>query len=134
MKKLYYTIELRISADYKNRKEDDWIQYYNHGYIIINNGNIEGYLTNDLLSGIISNSGKIHVQLVENKEKMKDVYYSFSSICEDLKLPGEYELEENRNPNIFAKIFFIKSEKEVTIQKLIEEKLKQVKILHQIIP
>ena len=134
MKKLYYTIELRISADYKNRKEDDWIQYYNHGYIIINNGNIEGYLTNDLLSGIISNSGKIHVQLVENKEKMKDVYYSFSSICEDLEFPGEYELEENQNPNIFAKIFFIKSEKEVTRQKLIEEKLKQVKMLHQIIP
>ena len=63
MKKLYYKIELRIERmDDSNKKEDDWIKYYSTGYVIIDNGNIEGYLTMDLISGIITISKKIHFQ------------------------------------------------------------------------
>lgn len=135
MKKLYYKIELRIERmDDSNKKEDDWIKYYSTGYVIIDNGNIEGYLTRDLISGIISNSGRIHIQLIEHNENRKDKFNTFSSVCEDLELPGEYELEENQNPSISAKIFFVKPEKEVTKQKIIEEELKQVKMMHPAIP
>lgn len=131
MKKLYYKIELRIERmDDSNKKEDDWIKYYSTGYVIIDNGNIEGYLTRDLISGIISNSGRIHIQLIEHNENRKDKFNTFSSVWEDLELPGEYELEENQNPSISAKIFFVKPEKEVTKQKIIEEELKQVKMMH----
>lgn len=135
MKKLYYKIELRIERmDDSNKKEDDWIKYYSTGYVIIDNGNIEGYLTRDLISGIISNSGRIHIQLIEHNENRKDKFHTFSSVCEDLELPGEYELEEDQNSNIFAKIFFIESVKKVEKQKKIREELKRVKALHPILP
>ena len=108
MKKLYYKIELRIDRmDDFYIDEDDWIQCYNDGYIIINNDNIEGYLTNDLVFGIISNSERIHIQLIEHIERREDRFHTFSSICGDLEIPGKCELEEDQNPNIFAEIFFI---------------------------
>ncbi len=134
MKKLYYKIELRIERmDAFNRREDDWIKYYSTGYVIIDNGNIEGYLTMDLISGIISNSERIHIQLIEHNENKEDKFHTFSGVCEDLELPGEYELEEDQNPNIFAEILFIESVKKVAKQKKIRQELKRVKTLHPIL-
>ncbi len=135
MKKLYYKIELRIKRiDVCNVKENDWTSYVSDGYAIIDGNTIKGFLTNDLIEGIISNYESMHIQLIEYKENEKDNFFTFSNFSRLIEFPNEYYLEEDQNKNISAIICFIKKEENVLRQKRIEEILKSVKALHQIIP
>lgn len=135
MKKLYYKIELRIKRmDVCNVKENDWTSYVSDGYAIIDGNTIKGFLTNDLIEGIISNYESMHIQLIEHKENEKDNFFTFSNFSGLIEFPNEYYLEEDQNKNISAIIRFIKKEENVLRQKRIEEILKSVKALHPVIP
>ena len=130
MKKLYYKIELRMGEwlledkDFSVKEVDmedivGELFYYSDGYVIIEDEVITGFLSNDLITGNLSEN-EIFIEILEDDEEILK-YSSFEEKFDFIELPGEYALtcqDVEENPeleNYFAIIKFIKKIEDASI-------------------
>ena len=147
MKKLYYKIELRMGEwlledkDFSVKEVDmedivGELFYYSDGYVIIEDEVITGFLSNDLITGNLSEN-EIFIEILEDDEEILK-YSSFEEKFDFIELPGEYvltrqDVEENPElKNYFAIIKFIKKIEDASKQQKINETLKEVKKIYSI--
>ena len=110
--------------------------YYSDGYIIIEDEVITGFLSNDLITGNLSEN-EIFIEILEDDEEVLK-YSSFGSKFESVELHGKYALtrqdieEIQELENHFAIINFIANVVELKKQKEIEEELNRVKKIYSI--
>ena len=98
MKKSYYKIELRMGEwileedqDVGSKEEKvEELFYYSDGYIIVQDNIITGFLSNDLITGNLTEN-EIFIEILENDQgRLK--YSSFEKEFDFIELPGEYAL------------------------------------------
>lgn len=144
MKRLYYKIELRMGEwvseeDHEVDFEKEMVGelfYYSDGYIIIEDKIITGFLSNDLITGNLTED-EIFIEILEDDEKSLK-YSSFDNEFDFIELPGEYALTRQdigdipELQNHFAIINFIARVGESEKQKEIEEELNRVKKIYSI--
>lgn len=147
MEKLYYKIELRMGEWYleteekkikKINLEDIVVKtfYYSDGYLILEDGIITGFLSNDLITGNITEN-EIFIEILEDEEECIQ-YSSFANEFDCIEFPGKYLLirqDTEKDPEVknqFAIINFSEKIKNVSKQKEIEAELKCVKKIYSI--
>ena len=144
MKKLYYKIELRMGewifdTEDRNREIEEKVGelfYFSDGYIIMENNIITGFLSNDLITGDITES-EIFIEILEDSEE-EILYSSFANEFDSIMFPGKYllirqDIEENPElRNQFAIINFIEKIRDESKQKQIKEQFEKVKEIYPI--
>ncbi len=140
MAKLYYKIELRIAEWIEKELQDDSINgfgdffYYSDGYLISDCEKIEGYLTNDLLIGIIIKN-RISLQIsscyYNERYQMEQENFDFSDMREITGQPGEYLLlGKGDSEDFFAIIDFLEIIEHDIEKEIIEKNLTEIKKIH----
>ena len=141
MAKLYYKIELRIAEWAEKELQDDCsingfgdFFYYSDGYLISDCGKIEGYLTNDLIKGVLFEN-RISIQIsscyYNEMYQMVQEEFDFSEIREITGRPGEYFLlGKDDFEDFFAIICFLQVIEHDIKKENIEKSLTEIKKIH----
>lgn len=101
--------------------------YYSDGYVIIEDCNLDGFLTNDLIMGNI-NDKQISIEIL--KDSIENYYSEFFNEFDFVELPGKYLVKSMEQENKFAVIDFIEKINDSALQQNIEEQFKNVKKIH----
>lgn len=149
MKKIYYKIELRMGEWYSEEIDDEEMDnvglicneeynnrtsigekfYYSDGYVILEDSNLNGFLSNDLISGYITEK-EISIEVLEDNIEIS--YSEFFNKFNFIELPGEYLLQCRDVQYRFGIIKFINKINSLQEQAIIEEEYKRVKEIHLI--
>ena len=143
MKTLFYKVEVRMGNIFIDDESDELLVenfYYSDGYCMVGDGEIIGFLTNDLFRAVFTKR-KFSMEIVylyydqdENGEIFEEnINYTFSAnLNEEFELPAQIiiacEYEES-NENILVTLDFLSKVTDVNKQNEIYEDLVEAGLL-----
>lgn len=137
MERLYYKVEMRMGSIFKDDESDELLVenfYYSDGYCIVENGEVVGFLTNDLFKAIFDKEKFIMEMLYadydldENGDLAEEnIGYTFkANLSEEFELPSKILLScrnEENDEDILIILDFLSKVTDVNKQNRIYEDL-----------
>lgn len=143
MERLYYKLEMRMGSIFKDDESDELLVenfYYSDGYCIVENGEVVGFLTNDLFKAIFDKEKFIMEMLYsdydldENGDLAEEnIGYTFkANLSEEFELPSKILLScrnEENDEDILITLDFLSKVTDIDKQNEIYEDLVETGLL-----